>query len=108
MAATKVQCGITNRRINREPLDAESVMYSIDDLNNATQMVDNVHTVSGAVYAGMITSVINDKDDDNNGPWYISYAVSNNQVSYIKDRILTKTESYNAIKHIAFSWGHLE
>jgi hypothetical protein len=107
MAATKVQCGVTNQRINREPLDAESVMYSMEQLNKATQMKDKVHTVSGVVYAGMITSIINDKDESNNGPWYISYNISNNQVSYLKDRILTKSESYNAIES-AISWGHLE
>ena len=67
MAATQVQCGVTNNRINREPIDSESVVYSYSNL------ADKLSARSGFIYGGLITSVINDEEKEKNGPWYISY-----------------------------------
>ncbi len=119
MAATHIQCGVTNHRINREPLDAESVMYSYSYLQSRLAMKNKTQTREGALYAGMITSVINDNNTAYNGPWYVSYQINSDQVSYHADRLPTKTEmnSYvdsvkveieNEINDLVFAWGHLK
>lgn len=121
MGATHIQCGITNHRTNREPLDAESVLYSYSCLQNRLAMKDETQTHEGALYAGMITSIINDDEASYNGPWYISYQISGDeveQVSYNADRLPTstevnsyvggvKTEIENEVNEVLFSWGHL-
>ena len=118
MGATHIQCGVTNHRINREPLDAESVLYSYSHLQSELAMKDKTQTREGALYAGMITSVINDSEEAYNGPWYISYQINSGQVSYNADRLPTntevnsyvggvKTEIENEVNEVVFSWGHL-
>ena len=119
MGATHIQCGITNHRINREPLDAESVIYSYSYLQDKLEMRSRTQTKEGALYAGMITSVINDDESSYNGPWYISYAINNSIVSYSADRILTnqeiksyvasvKEEIENEVNETIYTWGVLE
>ena len=119
MSATHIQCGVTNHRINREPLDAESVLYSYSYLKSKLEMKNDTQTKEGALYAGMITSVINDDIDSHNGPWYVSYQINSGKVSYNADRLPTNTEvgSYvndvkieveNEVYNVAFTWGHLE
>ena len=90
MAATQVQCGVTNNRINREPIDSESVVYSYSNL------ADKLSARSGFIYGGLITSVINDEEKEKNGPWYISY---NKDVlnSYTADRIVLQSENNTTI-----------
>lgn len=93
MAATQVQCGVTNNRINREPLDNETVLYSYADLIERIQPNGAASTKKGFFYGGLITSVINDENASYNGPWYISYEVSGSQIAYHASRISTKEES---------------
>lgn len=106
--ATHIQCGVVNHRINREPLDADSVVFSYSDLK------DRIDGREGAFYAGMVTAVTNDEDTTYNGPWYVSYQTP---TSYSADRILTKTEVMSYVDdvkqsveeevHSVISWGHL-
>jgi hypothetical protein len=86
MAATQIQCGVTNNRINREPIDSESVIYSYDAL------MQKVRAENGFLYGGQVTSVVNDLDSYRNGPYYISY---NPEIlnSYSADRIVLKSEN---------------
>lgn len=86
MAATQIQYGITNNRINREPIDSESVVYSYDAL------IEKVNAQNGFFYGGLVTSVVNDENSYKNGPYYISYD-PNVLNSYSADRIVLKSEN---------------
>lgn len=128
MAATVIQYGLTNKRINREPIDAETVLSSYVLLQSYT----GINPSQGQVYDGFITSVLsldNTYTGESHqeiptykvpaaGPWYIRTSYSGNNASYTGDRILTnyETKSYvghvktaieTEIEEVVFSWGHL-
>ena len=89
MAAKQEQYGITNWRINREPIDAETVHLTYSDVQN--KLVPNsTGIIPGAFYGGLITSVTSDSNDAYNGPWYIS--VNQDKVSYLAERIPLRSE----------------
>ena len=90
MAAKQEQYGITNWRINREPIDAETVHLTYSDMQN--KLVPNsIGIIPGAFYGGLITSVTSDSNDAYNGPWYISVN-KQNRVSYLAERIPLRSE----------------
>jgi hypothetical protein len=121
MAATKVLYGQTNYRINREPIDAESVVSTYSDIERKTGCATHAE---GALYPGMIVAVVNDEDESLRGPYYISYeSDGHSPMSYTKERIMMKSdvESYigdvvidvndeieDSIDELLFDWGHLE
>lgn len=107
MGVTHIQCGVTNHRNNRAPLDAESVMFSYTDLLNHVQKEGQAGTKEGAFYAGLFTSVINDEDEDKNGPYFISYDVHNDEVSYTAERLVNSYEMDTLVDTVCFGWGHL-
>ena len=76
MAATQVQCGVTNNRINREPIDSESVVYSYSNL------ADKLSARSGVIYGGLITSVINDEEKEKNTERMILLTAQNGRATY--------------------------
>lgn len=92
MSATKAQLGTSFYRINREPIDGESVLYSYSDILDRVDRLGPTNTKKGAFYAGFITSVTNDADQAYNGPWYISYTQGGGTVTYVADRIWQKEE----------------
>lgn len=107
MGVTHIQCGVTNHRINREPLDAESVMFSYDALRRHVEKQRHSETTEGAFYAGLYTSVISDENDAYNGPYYISYEVSGEEVSYTAERLVNSYEMDTTVYTVCFDWGHL-
>lgn len=117
MSATHIQCGVVNHRINRQPLDAESVLYSYSDILERTHAIKNGVTKKGALYAGMFTSVINDNEEAYNGPYYISYGVDDETgyLSYFPNRLSSTYELNEAVDEVEeevntvlFGWGTLE
>ncbi len=128
MAATLIQYGLTNKRINREPIDCETVLASYTLLKSYTGQ----NPSEGQVYDGLITSVINSESSytsekyqdipDYNvpaaGPWYIRTSYNGSSSSYTADRVLTNKEVKSYVGHVRdsiessvsyaiFSWGHL-
>lgn len=102
MPATKGQYGITNYRINREPIDAETVFLTYQDIKDRLETNESGNgTTLGAFYGGLITSVTSDTNIAYNGPWYISYSVSKKDnkdwVTYSATRI-PLTNDIEAIK----------
>ena len=90
MGAKQEQYGISNWRINREPIDAETVHLAYSDMQN--KLVPNsTGIIPGAFYGGLITSVTNDNNNAYNGPWYISVN-KQNRVSYLAERIPVRSE----------------
>ena len=119
MGATKIQYGQTNYRINREPIDAESVITTYSGLVSKTGPADDAE---GALYPGMIVAVTEDQDESKRGPYYISYETTSEGTAYTKDRIplrseldhdvdIVKEELENEIEdsvnELMFNWGHL-
>lgn len=120
MGATKVQYGQTNYRINREPIDAESVITTYSGLEAKTGLVEDAE---GALYPGMIVAVTEDQDTSLRGPYYISYEISESGMTYVSDKLSTQKEvssylneavSYinenieESINELMFNWGVLE
>lgn len=107
--ATDVQCGIVNHRIYREPLDGETVMQTYNDLMQHLEMDGQCNTKTGAVYGGLITSVVNDPDEKLNGPYYISYTTTYDgdipQISYIATKIAIGEGGGGSM---SFTWGELQ
>lgn len=90
MPAIQTQYGLSNWRINREPIDAETVHLAYSDMQN--KLVPNsTGIIPGAFYGGLITSVTNDNNNAYNGPWYISVN-KQNRVSYLAERIPVRSE----------------
>ena len=91
--ANTQQYGIKNWRIYREPIDGEAVHLSYQDIKD--RLITNEAgdgTTLGTFYGGLITSVTSDSNDAYNGPWYISYDITNNRVSYLAERIPVRSE----------------
>ena len=91
--ANTQQYGIKNWRIYREPIDGEAVHLSYQDIKD--RLITNEAgdgTTLGTFYGGLITSVTSDSNDTYNGPWYISYDIIDNRVSYSADRIPVRSE----------------
>lgn len=91
--ANTQQYGIKNWRIYREPIDGETVHLSYQDIKD--RLITNSSgdgTTLGTFYGGLITSVTSDSNDTYNGPWYISYDIANNRVSYLAERIPVRSE----------------
>lgn len=94
MAGANTQLyGIKNWRIYREPIDGEAVHLSYQEIKDRliTNEAGNGTTL-GTFYGGLITSVTSDSNDAYNGPWYISYDIVNNRVSYLAERIPLRSE----------------
>lgn len=91
--ANTQQYGIKNWRIYREPIDGETVHLSYQDIKDRL-ITNNTGdgTTLGTFYGGLITSVTSDSNDAYNGPWYISYDITNNRVSYLAERIPVRSE----------------
>ena len=111
--ATKIQCGQTNARIYREPLDTESIVDTYSNLEK------KLNKEEGAIYAGLVTAVLNDDSEYRNGPYYISYNADRGLVSYTADRIPLNAEMNSYIDNLrdelvedvdvmVFEWGHLD
>lgn len=91
--ANTQQYGIKNWRIYREPIDGETVQLTYQDILDRLEPNDAEDgTKLGTFYGGLITSVTSDENKSYNGPWYISYTINNDKVSYSADRIFTKNE----------------
>ena len=135
MAATKVQYGQTNYRINREPIDAESIWENYAKLE---ECLGDMRTAKGALYPGMTVAVNSDPDPEKNGLYLIGLQSDGFVFNYIAKRILTKaeiehlfeveeeqiiehTEEYiqekvseatqdikEYVDDMLFNWGHLE
>lgn len=91
--ANTQQYGIKNWRIYREPIDGEAVHLSYQDIKD--RLITNSNgtgTTLGTFYGGLITSVTSDSNKKYNGPWYISYNIANNRVSYLAERIPVRSE----------------
>lgn len=91
--ANTQQYGIKNWRIYREPIDGETVHLSYQDIKD--RLITNEAgdgTTLGTFYGGLITSVTSDSNDAYNGPWYISYDIAKNRVSYLAERIPVRSE----------------
>ena len=92
--ASTQQYGIKNWRIYREPIDGELVHLSYQEIKD--KLITNEAgdgTTLGTFYGGLITSVTSDPNNAYNGPWYISYNITNSRVSYSAERIPLKSES---------------
>ena len=91
--ANTQQYGIKNWRIYREPIDGEAVHLSYQEIKDKLITNENGDgTTLGTFYGGLITSVTSDSNDTYNGPWYISYDIIDNRVSYSADRIPVRSE----------------
>ena len=91
--ANTQQYGIKNWRIYREPIDGETVISYYTDITDRLITNDaGDGTTLGTFYGGLITSVINDENTAYNGPWYISYNITDNRVSYSAERIPLRSE----------------
>lgn len=106
MAATKFQYGGTLHRINREPLDDESVLHSYSDLIDRTSPGDKQNrTKVGKFYAGFYTAVVDDENASYNGPYYISYTktgtAGNTVISYHHNKIVCDEE----VRDMLFTCG---
>lgn len=66
--ATKIQSGVTQKRINREPLDIEETWLTWSDLEPRLGP-----GLVGTLYDGMVISITDDPDDTYNGPWIIRW-----------------------------------
>ena len=114
MSATHIQCGIVNHRVNREPLDVDSVLAYDDLINGITRDIAVGSTKSGALYAGMITAVVEDPESAYsayNGPYYISYSNGNESLSYNATRLVLSNDIDDVEEDVSktlFGWGVLE
>ena len=90
MPAIQTQYGLSNWRINREPIDAETVHLAYSYIQNKL-VPDSTGNIPGAFYGGLITSVTSDSNDAYNGPWYISVNKQDG-VSYLAERIPLRSE----------------
>ena len=108
MAATHIQSGITNHRINREPLDAETINLSYAGMIENIKTGDNGGTIKGAFYKGLVTTVNEDPDSSYNGLWLITGVrdEERGEYAYSAAKIATKEELDNTAELI-FDWGHL-
>lgn len=106
--ATDIQVGTTGHRIYREPMDAETVLYSYDNLRDKITMIDQCNTLNGFIYPGMFAGVVNDTEEIYNGPYYISYNINNNNgeeyISYTSNKLVTEYD----VNSIFFDWGTLD
>ena len=115
MGATHIQTGVVNHRINREPLDAESVMNSYEDLLSYVESTGNGTTAEGAFYAGHVTAVVNDMQSAYNGLYYISYGFNEQgHLAYTANRMASSyevdqdiIECEETVYNTIFGWGHL-
>lgn len=110
MSATLIQYGLTNKRINREPIDAESVLTTYSELTSYCGTAPS----NGHLYDGFITSIITSEtkyspehyDSIPNykvsyaGPWYIRNSYVGGKGSYTGDRILTNSEIKSYIGYV--------
>ena len=113
MGATHIQCGVVNHRINREPLDSETVNTTYEAMYDHIRGNGEGGTYTGSFYAGLITSVTGDQDASLNGPYYISYKDSSKS-SYVASKLITEPELEEAVEEavsevsgITSYWGHL-
>lgn len=102
--ATKILDGVTTKRLNRTPLDVESVWETWDDL--MLRLTGNV----GALYDGEVVSVINDQITTYNGTWEIRWNRDGGQHS----PYVPATYTYYAVKFAddlsigeKLGWGEL-
>ena len=96
MAAQEILSGVQYHRINRQPLDYESVVNTYSDIEQNILSDGHNSTYLGQFYAGMYTAVVDDSDKTKNGPYYISYVKTgtpdNTHISYEATRIPLATE----------------
>lgn len=114
MSATHIQCGIVHHRVNREPLDADSVLSYEGLIDGITRDTTEGSTKSGALYAGMITAVVEDPKSaysSYNGPYYISYNANGEEsLSYSAERLALLSDINDVeedINETIFDWGTL-
>lgn len=99
--ATLVQSGVKYKRINREPLDAESVFMTYSELERRLGP-----EAIGTLYDGMILSVTDDEDDSYNCAWLIRWQKPEEGVpenTYYATKIVDEDFVRDLI-----GWGHLE
>ena len=113
MTATHIQCGVVNHRINREPLDAETVNTTYAELVRHIEPGNLGGTYTGSFYAGLVTSVTCDDNQGLNGPYYVSYKDSYRD-SYTAEKIITEPELAYAVEQVVEEitgvtsyWGHI-
>ena len=106
--ASTQQYGIKNWRINREPIDGEFVHLTYQEIKDRLiTNEDGNGTTLGAFYGGLITSVTSDPNNAYNGPWYISYNITNNRVSYSAERIPLANDIAKIEKKFQTSYNNL-
>lgn len=102
-----VLSGLQYKRLNRQPLDSEFVMNSYTDLLDHVEQKDYSETKKGSFYAGLVTSVVDDKDESKNGPYYISYVKTGpeemQKISYQFDKIIRESDLESRL----LSWGKI-
>lgn len=101
MAAQEILSGVQIHRNGRYPYDYEQVHNSYTDLLSKLESDGEHGTKRGTLYAGLVTSVVDDTDSTNNGPWYISYQKDENKISYHATRIPLITEISKYIDDIS-------
>lgn len=92
MAAQEILSGVQIHRNGRYPYDYEQVHNSYTDLLDKLESDGEHGTKKGTLYAGLVTSVVDDENSTYNGPWYISYQKDENKISYHAARIPLMTD----------------
>lgn len=92
MAAQEILSGVQIHRNGRYPYDYEQVHNSYTDLLDKLESDGEHGTKKGTLYAGLVTSVVDDENSIYNGPWYISYQKDENKISYHAARIPLMTD----------------
>ena len=103
MAVTHIQSGTQYHRINREPLDADFVQSSYNDLIKCVKkyrLEDPAITETGSFYPGLFTAVTDDSDDAYNGPYYISKEDEESSYLYKASRLASSYELNSSITYI--------
>ena len=93
-------------------------MFSYSDLIEHIAWDPKYGTREGAFYPGLYTAVTNDENEAYNGPYYISYEVTedgeNTRIEYSATKLATfdeiekqRGEVEEEVFDMAFGWGHL-